>query len=240
MIRGKSLIFTLFIISVSGVSAKSPEADVLSLIAAVSRDTAVVTADTVPDYSAILTFLVDDQGNPPSAANDFSTGLEALTAITDAYSEAGYYSSGAWVRDEYKLYPSGVVPPVSGVRYIADKPVVVTSPFGYREARDKMHYGMDLSMCTGDSVRVSMTGTVSSVRFDPRGYGHYIIIVHDNGLETRYAHLACPLVESGNRVTEGSVIALSGSSGNSTGPHLHLETRYRGVPVDPMLVFDFK
>lgn len=240
MIRARSLIFALIIISVSVTSAKSPEADVLSLITAVSRDSAVVTTDTVPDYSTILTFLVDDQGNPASAANDFSTGLEALTAITDAYSEAGYYSSGAWVRDEYKLYPSGVVPPVSGIQYLSDNPVVVTSRFGYREGRDKMHYGMDLSMCNGDSVRVSMTGTVSSVRFDPRGYGHYIIIVHDNGLETRYAHLARPLVEAGNRVKEGCVIALSGSTGNSTGPHLHIETRYRGVPVDPMLVFDFK
>ncbi len=171
---------------------------------------------------------------------DFSSSIAALSAITDAYSDAGYYSSGAWVRDEYILYPSGVVPPVSGINYLSDKPVVVTSGFGYRQARDKMHYGLDLAMNSGDSVRVSMKGTVSSVRFDPHGYGHYIIIVHDNGLETRYAHLARPLVEPGNRVEEGRVIALSGNTGNSTGPHLHLETRYRGVPVDPMLVFDFK
>ena len=102
-----------------------------------------------------------------------------------------------------------------------------------------MHYGIDIAMCVGDTVRVPMPGVVGKVAYD-NGYGRFIVILHDNGLETRYAHLSDTLVMTGQRVESGDAIALSGNTGHSTGPHLHLEARYRGHPVDPNTVFDFQ
>jgi murein DD-endopeptidase MepM/ murein hydrolase activator NlpD len=66
------------------------------------------------------------------------------------------------------------------------------------------------------------------------GYGLYIVVVRDPQLSTLYAHLDWPLVQPGDVVTAGQAIALMGSTGNSTGPHLHFEVRLAGIPVDPL------
>lgn len=115
----------------------------------------------------------------------------------------------------------------------------ITSGFGYRPSFGRMHKGLDIAMEVGDTVRSALPGVVKSVNYEARGYGHYVVISHDNGVETRYAHLSRPLVSAGQRVSAGESIALSGNSGNSTGPHLHFETRVEGIAVDPRNVFDF-
>ena len=113
----------------------------------------------------------------------------------------------------------------------------ITSGFGYRPKFGRMHKGIDIAMTVGDTVRVPLAGTVRKVSYEARGYGHYVTVVHDDGMETRYAHLSQTLVMPGQRLDAGEPIALSGNSGNSTGPHLHFETRYLGAAVNPAEIF---
>lgn len=110
----------------------------------------------------------------------------------------------------------------------------LTSPYGWRKSKKKVHHGVDVSMAVGDTVRAALSGTVERIDCQPHGYGHYVVLAHEGGLETRYAHLKCALVTPGQYVTAGEPIALSGNSGNSTGPHLHFETRRMKIPFNPL------
>lgn len=115
----------------------------------------------------------------------------------------------------------------------------VTSRYGWRPKFGRMHRGVDLSLRVGDSVRVAFSGKVRVVRTEPNGYGNYVVVRHDNGMETVYGHLSKFLVKPNQEVKAGDVIALGGNTGRSTGPHLHFETRYMGLAVNPEWVFDF-
>jgi len=116
-------------------------------------------------------------------------------------------------------------------------PGMITSDFGPR--RYRYHYGTDLRLHVGDSVRAAFSGKVRVIDYEARGYGHYIVIRHDNGLETVYAHLSQVLVKLNQRVKSGELIAYGGNTGRSTGPHLHFETRYLGNAIDPASIIDF-
>lgn len=113
----------------------------------------------------------------------------------------------------------------------------VYSRFGYR--RGRRHQGTDVPLVTGTPVKAAFDGRV---RFSGRtsGYGNLVIIRHENGLETFYGHLSRRNVESGDWVRAGDVIGLGGSTGRSTGPHLHFETRYKGYAFDPEWIVDFE
>jgi murein DD-endopeptidase MepM/ murein hydrolase activator NlpD len=76
-------------------------------------------------------------------------------------------------------------------------------------------------------------GVVALVGTGMTGYGNYVVIAHAGGLDTLYGHLSAALVKPGQTVTQGTVVGLEGSTGNSTGPHLHFELRIGGRPVDP-------
>jgi murein DD-endopeptidase MepM/ murein hydrolase activator NlpD len=112
----------------------------------------------------------------------------------------------------------------------------VTSSFGYRMdpflGRPAMHAGIDLRADDGTRVRATAAGKVVSAGWSG-GYGRMIEIEHGHGLTTRFAHLSAILVEEGETVKTGTVIGLVGSSGRSTGPHLHYETRRSGRAIDP-------
>lgn len=116
-------------------------------------------------------------------------------------------------------------------------PGYVTSHFGFRKYR--FHYGTDLKLQVGDSVRAVWDGQVRIVGWDPRGYGHYVVVRHNNGLETVYAHLSQPLYYENEFISAGEVLGLGGNTGRSTGPHLHFEIRYLGNAINPELVVDF-
>ncbi|MDE6265964.1 MAG: M23 family metallopeptidase [Muribaculaceae bacterium] len=164
---------------------------------------------------------------------------DALTAIMEAYSSHDYYSSGHWVRDEVINYPSSVVFPISDIPFSLPESARISSHFGYRAEMGRMHYGTDIAMNVGDTIAVPMDGTVERVGYDAGGYGRYLIIGHGDGMQTRYAHLNKILVREGDVVAAGEAVGLCGCTGNSTGPHLHLEARYCGVPVNPLTVFYF-
>ncbi len=114
---------------------------------------------------------------------------------------------------------------------------VVTSEFGYRRdpftGERKGHSGMDLAVPTGTSVRAALPGTVTVSTYNQGGYGYYVMIDHGNGLSTLYGHNSQLLARVGQTVEAGDVIALSGSTGRSTGPHLHFEVRINGERTNP-------
>lgn len=123
---------------------------------------------------------------------------------------------------------------------MASMPLVstpITSDFGFRGYR--WHYGTDLDLDTGDSVRTVFDGVVRIVKYDGSGYGNYVVVRHYNGLETLYGHLSKQLVKTGQYVKAGELIGKGGSTGRSTGPHLHFEVRYMGNPFDPERIYDF-
>lgn len=113
----------------------------------------------------------------------------------------------------------------------------VTSGFGYR--RSRFHYGMDINLETGDTVVAAFDGKVRISKMN-KSYGNLVVIRHNNGLETYYAHLSKLLVEPGDEVVAGQVIGLGGNTGRSYGSHLHFEVRYMGKPIDPNELIDFK
>ena len=113
----------------------------------------------------------------------------------------------------------------------------ITSPFGPRWRR--MHNGLDLKVNIGDTIVAAFDGKVRIVKYERRGYGKYVVIRHDNGLETVYGHLSKQLVEDNQLVKAGEPIGLGGNTGRSTGSHLHFETRFLGIAINPIYMFDF-
>lgn len=115
---------------------------------------------------------------------------------------------------------------------------VVTSNFGWRWGRN--HKGLDIKVYIGDTIRAAFSGKVRIVRYERGGYGNYVVIRHNNGLETIYAHMSKNLVKENQMVRAGEAIGLGGNTGRSTGSHLHFETRLCGVALNPALMFDFR
>lgn len=113
----------------------------------------------------------------------------------------------------------------------------ITSHFGPR--RYRYHYGTDIKLNTGDTIISSFSGKIRIIDYDRRGYGNYVVIRHDNGLETVYAHLSEVLVSLDQQIGAGEPIALGGSTGRSTGPHLHYEIRFLGNAMNPAKIIDF-
>lgn len=118
-------------------------------------------------------------------------------------------------------------------------PGYVTSPYGYRRRFRREHKGIDLKLQTGDTVYAAFSGRVRLTNYERKGYGYYVILRHPNGLETVYGHLSRFLVEPDQDVKVGDPIALGGNTGRSFGSHLHFETRYMGMPINPAAIFDF-
>lgn len=106
-------------------------------------------------------------------------------------------------------------------------------PWSAECAGHHFHSGIDLTGPLGTPIYAATGGTVT-MRRERGGYGLYILLTRDSQLSTLYGHLDWPLVQPGDVVAAGQAIALMGSTGNSTGPHLHFEVRIAGVPVDPL------
>ena len=113
----------------------------------------------------------------------------------------------------------------------------ITSRYGLR--RRVNHNGIDIALKVGDTICSTFNGVVRFSKATDTGYGTLVVVRHDNGIETYHGHLSKRLVEAGDRVVAGQPIALGGSSGRSTGPHLHFECRYMGQSFDPERLIDF-
>ena len=118
--------------------------------------------------------------------------------------------------------------------------VKITDIFGYRPNRKRVHQGLDIKVQTGDTIYAAFDGKVRITSYQRRGYGHYVVVRHNNGIETLYAHLSKKLVGVNQNVKAGDPIGLGGNTGRSSGSHLHFETILMGKSLDPALMFDFK
>jgi len=107
----------------------------------------------------------------------------------------------------------------------------VSSPFGHRNKN--FHTGIDIPTAKGTPVVASMDGKVISCAY-AGGHGNSVLIAHKNNFHTRYSHNSEIMVKPGDEVKKGQIIALAGSTGNSTGPHLHFEIRFNDIPLNPL------
>ncbi len=126
------------------------------------------------------------------------------------------------------------LPDINGIK-LAVTPVTgtITSRYGVSSRiRKSNHTGLDISAKTGTDIKVVAAGTVISAKYEG-SYGNLVKIDHGNGVETWYAHTSKMYVKAGQKVEAGDVIAAVGSTGNSTGPHLHLEIRVNGEHINP-------
>ena len=121
-----------------------------------------------------------------------------------------------------------LIKPVSGT---------ISSRFGSRSSvRSSAHTGLDIAAPTGTAIKAAASGTVTFSGYKG-SYGNMIVISHGNGVQTYYGHCSKLYVSAGTQVSQGQTIAAVGSTGNSTGPHLHLEIRVNGVAYNPQNYF---
>jgi Peptidase family M23/LysM domain len=113
----------------------------------------------------------------------------------------------------------------------------ITSRYGYRKGR--YHNGIDIDLETGDSVSSAWDGKVRYAQYNEGGFGNLVIVRHNNGLETFYAHLSKIVVAPNQVVKAGDLLGLGGNTGNSRGSHLHFEIRFYDAPINPEEVIDF-
>ena len=165
-----------------------------------------------------------------------------IDLIDDIEPEPDIYTEG-WNSKAVNPFKESEVPDtkVIDVRgYFMPVPGKMTSNYGYRKRFGRMHKGIDLAIKNNDTIYAAFDGKVRLTAYERKGYGNYIIIRHPNDLETVYGHLNKALVKPDQVVKAGDPIGLGGSTGRSTGPHLHFETRYMGYAINPNAIFDFE
>jgi murein DD-endopeptidase MepM/ murein hydrolase activator NlpD len=211
--------------------AQNPQAAIDSLPA---QKTAMDTLDTRDKYTKIILF--DDQ---TWAYFDLGHPKIDTASLYDAY----------WTTTElhaYNSYSVDLIPEEVDL-LLADSiynfcpPIVGSVYSGYKVRRGSPHRGTDIPLSVGDTIVAAFDGVVRFVGTPKQtgGYGNLVVIRHSNGLETYYGHLSKALCEPNEAVKAGDVIGLGGSTGRSTGPHLHFETRYKGQAFDAERLIDF-
>jgi len=113
----------------------------------------------------------------------------------------------------------------------------IASKYGIRNHR--LHRGVDVLVIQDEPVVAALPGKVIMSKYNKGGYGHYVIVEHEDGIQTLYGHLSKRLVKVGDPIYPGDIVGLAGNSGRSSGAHLHFEIRYGDVNIDPETVIDF-
>lgn len=191
----------------------------------VSQELPLSIVDIVSEYYAESTV-------PDSIASTVLSYLEGI------YRDHGYHDTGNWSHSKdfskytYQSY-NGILSKIEKSEFALPVNGSLTSKYGYRPKFRRFHRGVDIALNIGDTVKSALPGRVNTVGYEKNGYGQYIIIAHEDGMETLYGHLSQIIVSPGQKIDGGSPIGIGGSTGNSTGPHLHFETRYRGIAIDP-------
>ena len=196
------------------------------------RTVVVIRAKLPSDFAG--GFGNDENNVGFAAVHDDIVGMETLVARVIPFVRAEH---GHGVDVHPVAHTFGLRGTVIGVAGEGAPSTKITSPFGPRWRR--MHNGLDLKVNIGDTIVAAFDGKVRIVKYERRGYGKYVVIRHDNGLETVYGHLSKQLVEENQLVKAGEVIGLGGNTGRSTGSHLHFETRFLGIAINPIYMFDF-
>ena len=192
---------------------------------------------------------IDDHGKLLAGEHysKFTKGCSTSDEFAKAIHKAGYATSPVYsqtlitLMQEYNLYQfdnyqgtftgdaaggGSMIWPVSGP---------ISCEYGYRYCPYhgyELHSGIDIAVGTGTSIKAAAAGKVKQAYFNS-SYGNMILLDNGNGINTLYAHNSKLLVKAGDKVKKGQVIAKSGNTGNSTGPHCHFEVRKNGSPVNP-------
>lgn len=191
----------------------------------------------------------DSNITPADSNTKLPTRLYTLRHLREhAIPDSFPYST--WTSTRVNLYEQEVekmpdtfsialIDPLKGAHFSFPVRGHVTSPFGYRQMYGyNFHYGTDIKLNKGDTVVAAFDGVVRMARYD-RGYGYFVLIAHNDGIETLYGHLSKLQVSVGQEVRSGEQIALGGSTGYSFGAHLHFEIRFLGIQFDPAKVLAF-
>jgi murein DD-endopeptidase MepM/ murein hydrolase activator NlpD len=200
--------------SVSIISARTEEARVVRDELVASRDT--LAAARRLKRSALTNARETREEYLEEVAALQAQSAELAAAIRNAQASAGPTGSGV-------LSAAGFIWPLNGT---------VTSGYGWRWGR--LHEGVDIAAPSGTPIWAAAAGTVIYAGW-LGGYGNLVVVDHGNGLATAYAHASALLMSVGQSVGQGETVALVGSTGNSSGPHLHFEVRVNGSAVDPLL-----
>ena len=212
MIKYRNLFKTAFFVLAALTASSASAQDLLARQAPVDRKMKAVD-------SIVLNRLIEQEMFENPAGDIYDEWDNELT-----------HYSGSPLPDETTIDLRGFCMPTTSR--------VVTSNFGARWGRQ--HKGIDVKVYIGDTIRAAFSGKVRIVKYEPRGYGKYVVIRHYNGLETYYGHMSKQLVTENEEVKAGDPIGLGGNTGRSTGSHLHFETRLCGVALNPALMFDFR
>ncbi len=198
------------------------------------KDGSGVGIDTLDIGDRNLVIILRDDHTWSYAKN--TKKLEQTSVYTEYWSqtEVNPYSS---LKETDMPYRTSICLVDEASTFVSPYTTKVYSKFGYR--RGRRHMGVDLPLVTGTPVKAAFDGRVRLSKY-VSGYGNLVIVRHENGLETFYGHLSKRLVEPGDWVKAGDEIGLGGSTGRSSGSHLHFETRYMGFAFDPQRIVDFE
>ncbi|MCI1720640.1 MAG: peptidoglycan DD-metalloendopeptidase family protein [Bacteroidales bacterium] len=190
------------------------------------------TKNTLKEIEEERNALINEEEEESDDEEDTDQPITELPEEYDIWSNTTinpYNVKLADMKDTVRIDVSGFCPPIER-KY-------ETSEFGPRWGR--IHAGIDLKVFKGDTIRAAFDGVVRIRRYDGSGYGNFIVLRNDNGLETLYGHMSGFIADEGQRVKAGEPIGLGGSTGHSTGTHLHFELRYLGNAINPRDAIDF-
>ena len=198
------------------------------------RHQAEIVAVRVDQVRALRDELVANKGKLEAARQEKKVSLDSLTAEERADAEEidGLQAVSADLAAKIRAAQAhSTVQHVSGAGFIWPVNAPITSPFGWRWGR--MHEGIDLGAAYGTPIAAAASGVVIYAGWEG-GYGNLTVIDHGGGLATAYGHQSRIAVSVGQSVSQGETIGYVGSTGHSTGPHLHFEVRVNGQAVDPL------
>jgi murein DD-endopeptidase MepM/ murein hydrolase activator NlpD len=198
------------------------------------RHQAEIVAVRVDQVRALRDELVANKGKLEAARQEKKVSLDSLTAEERADAEEidGLQAVSADLAAKIRAAQAhSTVQHVSGAGFIWPVNAAITSPFGWRWGR--MHEGVDLGAAYGTPIAAAAAGVVIYAGWEG-GYGNLTVIDHGGGLATAYGHQSRIAVSVGQSVSQGETIGFVGSTGHSTGPHLHFEVRVNGEAVDPL------
>lgn len=165
----------------------------------------------------------------------YSVSVEFIQRCTSAYDLkvlAGILKDNPALKAELFRY----IPDINPLNPKRDNPV--SSNFAVRmhplDKQMKMHHGIDIAAPAGTPVHVAANGRVTRASQSDSGYGNQVVVEHEFGFSTVYAHLYTFIVKEGMMLTKGDIIGFVGSTGKSTGNHIHYEIRKEGKPIDPL------
>jgi murein DD-endopeptidase MepM/ murein hydrolase activator NlpD len=194
-------------------------------------------AAAVNEKSQLDTLAAQQTSARDAAANALQTENAALSAAVRQHDEAEAELQAESQRIAALVQSAGNGAVTGDGTFIWPVSGPITSPFGYRTdpvtGATAFHAGLDIGAPCGTPIKAAGTGTILSAGWNSGGYGNMTLINHGNGLATLYGHQSSIIVSAGQAVTKGQVIGYVGSTGKSTGCHLHFEVRVNGNPVDP-------